>query len=447
MHIALMHFRVGFTDGVSLEMEKWKWALESLGHSVSYIAGEAQDVDAFIIPELSIKSPIHHRFFKNAFEARTDYADEAAFMAAIYDQAQTIETALLELIHSHGIECLIPNNIQSLGLHLPAGIALSHVVEKTGIQTIFHHHDFHWERDRYQSPTSQGILNLLKSHFPDGRLIARHCVINQIAQGELKKRTGLESYVVPNVFDFHDSVWKIDSYNQTLIEKLAIRPHDLVFLQATRIEDRKAIELAIDTLVEIHHRLPQWASKVTYKGTRLSAQSTLHFILAGLNEMNPSQWVKLKSKLDAAPFKVHIISDLVTTQRQSNPTTYALWDVYPIADWVTYPSILEGFGNQLLEAMFAKKPLLIYEYPVYVSDIKAVDLDVVSLGHVHHVNDAGMIEVDPETITHAATEILTTLTDKKRYTDMIERNFAKGVTHYSYATLKEHVSYIIHTNK
>lgn len=39
MNILLAHFRVGETDGVSLEMDKWKWALESLGHKVFYLPG------------------------------------------------------------------------------------------------------------------------------------------------------------------------------------------------------------------------------------------------------------------------------------------------------------------------------------------------------------------------------------------------------------------------
>ena len=34
MNIAMTHFRVGETDGVSLEMDKWKTVLERNGHTV-----------------------------------------------------------------------------------------------------------------------------------------------------------------------------------------------------------------------------------------------------------------------------------------------------------------------------------------------------------------------------------------------------------------------------
>jgi hypothetical protein len=31
-----------------------------------------------------------------------------------------------------------------------------------------------------------------------------------------------------------------------------------------------------------------------------------------------------------------------------------LWDVYPHSDFVTYPSLYEGFGNAFLEAVYLK---------------------------------------------------------------------------------------------
>ena len=34
MNIAMIHYRVGETDGVSLEMDKWKKVLEKNGHRV-----------------------------------------------------------------------------------------------------------------------------------------------------------------------------------------------------------------------------------------------------------------------------------------------------------------------------------------------------------------------------------------------------------------------------
>jgi len=46
-------------------------------------------------------------------------------------------------------------------------------------------------------------------------------------------------------------------------------------------------------------------------------------------------------------------------------------DVYQNADLVTFPSRYEGFGNALLESVYAKKPLWVCPYPVYEEEIRS----------------------------------------------------------------------------
>src|SRR5205823_9267022 len=48
---------------------------------------------------------------------------------------------------------------------------------------------------------------------------------------------------------------------------------------------------------------------------------------------------------------------------------YSLFDVYPHADLVTYPSFYEGFGNAFLEAIYFRKPVVVNTYAVYARDI------------------------------------------------------------------------------
>jgi len=56
---------------------------------------------------------------------------------------------------------------------------------------------------------------------------------------------------------------------------------------------------------------------------------------------------------------------------------YTLWDVYPHADFVTYPSLYEGFGNAFLEAVYFKKPLLINRYAIFLRDIEPKEFDLI----------------------------------------------------------------------
>ncbi len=58
---------------------------------------------------------------------------------------------------------------------------------------------------------------------------------------------------------------------------------------------------------------------------------------------------------------------------------YSLHDAYAMADLVTYPSLLEGFGNALLETFYFQKPVVVNNYDVYAADIGPLGFDVVLL--------------------------------------------------------------------
>ena len=58
---------------------------------------------------------------------------------------------------------------------------------------------------------------------------------------------------------------------------------------------------------------------------------------------------------------------------------HTLWDVYPHSDFVTYPSLYEGFGNAFLWAVYFKKPLLINRYAIFVRDIDPKAFDFITM--------------------------------------------------------------------
>ena len=47
-----------------------------------------------------------------------------------------------------------------------------------------------------------------------------------------------------------------------------------------------------------------------------------------------------------------------------------LKDLYPHADVVTFPSLYEGFGNALLEAIYFRVPVVVNRYSVFIRDIE-----------------------------------------------------------------------------
>jgi glycosyltransferase involved in cell wall biosynthesis len=439
MNIALCHFRVGETDGVSLEMEKWKKVLEEMGHNVYLLAGSLGTTEGYVIPELHYRHEENDRFVKNAYVKLEDYESEEEFKEAVMRFAEKIEEGLTKFVKDNSIDVLVPNNIWSLGWGIPAAIAFYNVSKKLGIKCVAHHHDFYWEREKYSNPTCSFIKEVLDKYFPPKIDNIKHVVINKIAQEEMKKRKGLESTIVPNVFDFNVPVWEKDDYNKDLRQRIGLQENDIMILQATRIAERKAIELAIDVVGELlkEENLNKLYTTPLFNGRRFSKENRIVLVLAGLPESEGNYVDLLKERAKRKNVELLFINDIIEHSRCeiNGNKCYSLWDAYVFADLITYPSILEGWGNQFLEGLFAKKPMVVYEYPVYRTDIKERGFNVISLGDTYTLDENGLVKIDDEIIKKAAKECIKLLTDEGYRSQFVEENYKIGKEYFSYESL------------
>ncbi len=437
MNIALCHFRVGEIDGVSLEMDKWKSVLEKLGHHVIYIAGSQGSSSAKIIPSLHYQHPLNTKIVNNAYSDFQDYDSEEKLKDDIFALANKIEQDLIDCINENQIDILVPNNILSLGWNLSAGIAFTNAIKKTGVKAICHHHDFHWERDLYSNPKVNFVNDLLSEYFPPTDERISHICINHIAKNELKKRFDIEAVVVPNVFDFLENKIIKDNYNKNLREELNIKKGDILFVQATRVVERKAIELAIDVVAEVIKNEKVLRNIKLYNGQTFSNKNTLYLVLAGKNE-SIEYYKKLRKYAKIKGVPILDISGKVEHGRsiEEGKKKYSLWDVYSIADFITYPSILEGWGNQFLEAIVAKLPIVTFKYPVYLSDIEKFGFNIVSLGSKSSKKENGFVEVPQIILKEAAQSILPYLLDTDYRENKTQDNFIKGSQELSLESLQ-----------
>jgi mannosylglucosylglycerate synthase len=450
--IAFFQNRLGRTDGVSLEVDKWRSVLEQKGHTVYYISGNDDVQGNIVIPELYAGHPWTAKILKNATVAFQDYLGEAELEQDIYLLADVLEAKILDCIATYSIDVLIPNNLCSGGYQPAAAIAFHRVIRKTGLQTIIHSHDFYFEDSGEVNATCQSVASIYERYFPSKLPNVQHVFINRIAQSELKKRKQIDGMVIPNVFDFNQESWKMDSYNSDLRECFGISPDDLVFLQATRILDRKGVELAIDTIAELQkpkHRKKLEGVKTTAGGVFNSA-SRIILLCAGIVEtigISGAYWKNLQDK--AAEMKVDMrhVGDSIAHTRSAGPygkKIYSLWDSYVAADFVTYPSIWEGWGNQFIEALFAKLPVLLFEYPVYASDLADKQFKVISLGSKIAGRDKrGLVTVAPQDITRSAEEIIALFLHPELRKHMVEHNYSVASAHYSMENLAEHIDILL----
>ena len=128
-------------------------------------------------------------------------------------------------------------------------------------------------------------------------------------------------------------------------------------------------------------------------------------------------------------------------QIRDGEKVYSLWDTYVFADFVTYPSLWEGWGNQFLEALRARLPPMLFEYPVYQADIKDKGFHVVSLGsEIQDRDDLGLVQVDQSVIEAAADQAVDLLTDAQLRRETVKHNFRVGRQHYSLEALRGYLA-------
>ena len=450
-NIGILHYQVGYTDGVSLEIDKWGQVLEKLGYRVNLCAGDLGGRVGHEIPELYHHHPEIIKIGRNAFSALDDY-NPVSLLNEITTYSRLIEFGLEKFVQEKQIDLLIVNNVWSVGLNLPAAIALEKVRKKYALPTLAHHHDFYWERKTDNKPTCSPIEKIAADYLPPQNSSIKHLVINSLAQKTLAHHKHLQARVIPNVFDFDAPTWTLDSYNQDLRQRIGLDDSDIMVLQATRVIPRKAIELSIDLINALNasERRSKLIQSGLYNGKSFSKSSRIVLVMTGSTKDDVSgNYINLlKEKAQACDVELLHIADLIETARgyHYGDKRYSFWDGYAVADLVTYPSLWEGWGNQLLEAVQARLPVVLFEYPVYLEDIQEKGFSFISLGSkISGKNENGLVQVDQEIIEQAADEVLMVLTDEEKRHEMLSHNHQVAQAHYSLQTLESILSDLVTT--
>ncbi|HTD65768.1 MAG TPA: glycosyltransferase family 4 protein, partial [Candidatus Limnocylindria bacterium] len=162
------------------------------------------------------------------------------------------------------------------------------------------------------------------------------------------------SQIIPNILDFATPPTGIDNYNADLRREIGLRDDDIFILQPTRVVARKGIEHAI----ELVRRLKDPRARLV--------------ISHAAGDEGSAYLQMLRERIEDAQIDVRFIADRVSETRGTTldgKKTYTLFDVYPHADLVTYPSHYEGFGNAFLEAVYFGKPVVVNTYSVFARDI------------------------------------------------------------------------------
>lgn len=414
MNIGFLSTRIAGTDGVSLEIAKLAVILRRLGHECCYCAGEldAWAAPGLLVPEMHFSHPeavwIHDHCF-----GRTETAP--GLRERIDAMAARLQAAIARFVDEQHVDVLVTQNALSIPMHVPLGVALTDFIAASGIPTLAHNHDLAWERERFAVTC---VPDIIERCFPPVLPSVRHLAINSLAQHELQCRKGIEAALLPNVFDFAAAAPAMTPFNADLRASLGLTHDHLLILQPTRVIARKGIELAIELVRRL--REPQHRA-------RLLGKEPVLVISHHAGDEGLAYLEKLRALAGQAGVPLIYAAEHFAAQpgQVDGRKVYALWDAYVHADFVTYPSLLEGFGNALLETLHFRLPALVNRYAVYAADIAPHGFDLVEIDAQD--DPANLAAIDDDTVE----AVITAIVDPVRRRRMVEWNYELARRHYS----------------
>ena len=290
--LAIVSFRLGLTDGVSIEATKWMDALKLLGHEVFTVAGEGQ-VD-FTVPGLAIDAAEHPDI------------DE---LRRILDQADLV----------------IVENLASLPLNLDARDAIYEVLRDR--VAIFRHHDLPWQRPHLthlEGPSHLGTW--------------AHVTINDRSRVELQQR-GIEAITIPNHFDCDPPMGRRELMRQAI----HVKGKSPIVLQPTRAIPRKNVTAGL----RLAERLGGifWLLGQAEDGYGPSLERLINLSMTGVRRALP-----VGATMDDAYAGCDLVVMPSTWEGFGNPVIEAVTHRKPLARY-PYPVIeeIEAHGFQFFD--------------------------------------------------------------------------------------------------
>jgi hypothetical protein len=253
-------------------------------------------------------------------------------------------------------------------------------------------------------------------------------------------RRGIQAETIGDYFDFQQPIPQIDSYNADLKAALGIRENDLVITHATRITGHKVIENALLFACELEKHLHA-AAPLALACRMFEKDSRVVILFPNFVEPEAEEYFQnLKAYQDSLGVTAFWASEHFLPERitQDGRKIYSFWDSYVIADLVTYTSIQEGFGNQLLEAIYFKKVPVILEYPVFEKDLQHEGYQYISLGKSRELARKDGLRLTDSIKVQTATQRTTVLLqDPSKIRKLVDKNFKIAQSYHDVALLRD----------
>jgi glycosyltransferase involved in cell wall biosynthesis len=221
------------------------------------------------------------------------------------------------------------------------------------------------------------------------------------------------SVLIPNVMDFDTPPPEPDAYAVQIRSALGVGADEYLLLQPTRIVPRKRIERS----VELARRLGRKCALVVSHSAGDEGRAYEAF---------------LREYGELLGVRMILASDRIRHDRGQTGdgrAVFGLADAYQQADLVTYPSLVEGFGNAFLETIYYRRPIVMSTYEIFKTDIQPKGFRVI--GFDDFIDD-GVVQ-----------QARTVLEDGRLAADMVSHNYELGVRYYSYRVLERRLAVLL----
>ena len=239
-----------------------------------------------------------------------------------------------------GVDLVVVENLCSLPLNVSAARTAAEVLSDFPGRVLFHHHDLPWERPELAHLTE----------FPPQRPGSLHVAISDHARRELIER-GRPAVTIRNSFDVD-----VEPGDRTVTRgQLRFTPEDFVVLQPTRAIPRKGVARGLKLAEQLDASI---------------AGRTVRYWLTGPAEDGYGATLE------------RLVAGAAVTVRQGRVERVA--DAYAASDLVVVPSTWEGFGNPVVEAMLAERPVVAGRYPA-LEELRELGLHPLPLDDVAEI--------------------------------------------------------------
>lgn len=445
-----LHYKLFGTDGVSLQAQELSEALTRRGWQVHFCASDVpQHADGLRVPGLSYQSPdavaLRERIFAPVDdEPAAQAGDEAALLDEIRTRARSLQSQIESYIAAQRIQLVHVRNLMSLPYNLPASLAVYDLaVQHPELGFLMQHHDLYWEGPNARNFITPypGVRELMDRILCPALPNARHVLINPIAADALRARRGIEGTVVPDGFNFDRALPPIDvdwfrrSLEILVGDRRPVGADDLIVSMPARVAINKAIELSIQFVAGLagsRAQLEAAADGVGAQQRHFTPRSRIVLMVPQGEDLDDNRryFNRLLQYADEMQVTLAYGGNLVVPDRRFNAddTTHVpFYGTYRAADLVSYTPEHEGFGNQAIEAVWARKPLAVVEYPVFKRFVADHLPHRISLGDTEHLGRDERYEdlyrLGPDVVHRAVQEAVSVLIDHTMERVWTEDNF------------------------